>query len=59
MLKNNLEEGFSVIDGLSYVIRELRSIENHKNEIKDIANALEECYYLIEENTDEIRTLKR
>lgn len=58
LLKNNLEEGFSVIDGLSHIIRELRSIENHKDEIKNIANALEECYYLIEQNTDEIRTLK-
>ena len=58
LLKNNLEEGFSVIDGLSYVIRELRTIENHKTEIKDISNALEECFYLIEQNIDEIRTLK-
>ncbi|WP_291562112.1 MULTISPECIES: DNA repair protein RecN [unclassified Clostridium] len=58
LLKNNLEEGFSVIDGLSHVIRELRTIENHKTEIKNISNALEECYYLIEQNTDEIRTLK-
>lgn len=58
LLKNNLEEGFSVIDGLSYVIRELRTIEEHKSEIKNISNALEECYYLIEQNTDEIRTLK-
>ncbi len=58
LLKNNLEEGFSVIDGLSYVIRELRTIENHKTEIKNISNALEECFYLIEQNIDEIRTLK-
>lgn len=58
LLKNNIEEGFSVIDGLSHVIRELRAIENHKSEIKNISNALEECYYLIEQNTDEIRTLK-
>jgi len=58
LLKNNLEEGFSVIDGLSHVIRELRTIENHKTEIKNISNALEECYYLIEQNIDEIRTLK-
>ncbi|WP_291579006.1 DNA repair protein RecN [Clostridium sp. UBA6640] len=58
LLKNNLEEGFSVIDGLSHVIRELRTIEEHKSEIKNISNALEECYYLIEQNTDEIRTLK-
>lgn len=58
MLRNSGEEGYSTIDGLSYVIRELRTIENNKSEIKKIVSALESCYYIIEENIDDIRTIK-
>ncbi|MBU5225293.1 DNA repair protein RecN [Clostridium senegalense] len=58
MLRNSGEEGYSTIDGLSYVIKELRTIENNKSEIKKIVSALESCYYIIEENIDDIRTIK-
>lgn len=58
LLKNSEEGVFSIIDGLSYVIRELRSIENNKSEIKDIASSLESSFYLIDEKVDEIRSLK-
>ncbi|GAA0124736.1 DNA repair protein RecN [Clostridium sp. ATCC 25772] len=58
MLRNSGEEGYSTVDGLSYVIRELKTIENNKSEIKKIVSALESCYYIIEENIDDIRTIK-
>lgn len=57
-LKLGGDEVPSLIDNLSYVIRELRTIENNKTEIKTIADSLESSYYLIEENIDEIRVLK-
>ncbi|MGL4731414.1 MAG: DNA repair protein RecN [Clostridium sp.] len=58
MLRNSSEEGYSTIDGLSYVIRELRGVENTRSEIKSILSALESCYYLLEENVDAIRNIK-
>lgn len=58
LLKDSDEGTTSVIDSLNYVIRELRGIQKHKDDIKNITDALENTYYLIEQNIDEIRNLK-
>lgn len=52
------EEGnLPVLDGLNLVIKELRTIEKHMDKAKTIASSLEECYFNIEENANEIRNL--
>ncbi len=58
VLKDSDEGTTSIIDSLNYVIRELKSIQKHKEDIKKISEALENTYYLIEQNIDEIRMLK-
>lgn len=58
VLKDSDEGNTSIIDSLNYVIRELKSIQKHKEDIKKISEALENTYYLIEQNIDEIRMLK-
>lgn len=58
ILKDSSEENTSAIDLLTYAIKELKSIEKHKQEIKGITASLEETYYLIEQNIDDIRRLK-
>lgn len=52
------EQILSIFDNLGVVIKELRSIEEHSDEIKSVANSLEESYYNIEENISIIRDLK-
>lgn len=58
LLKENDESRISIIDSLMYVIRELKSIENHHEEIKPVVVSLEESYYLLEDNTRTISDLK-
>lgn len=48
----------SLFDNLAIVIRELRGIEKHMNKIKNISDSLDEAYYIIEENVDNIRKIK-
>ncbi|MEG0772895.1 DNA repair protein RecN [Clostridium sp.] len=58
LLKDSDEERSSVMDSLTHIIRELRSIEKHKEKIKNIADSLQDVYYLIQQNTDEVRDIK-
>ncbi|AJA47986.1 DNA repair protein RecN [Clostridium pasteurianum DSM 525 = ATCC 6013] len=52
------EQTLSIFDNLGVVIKELRSIEEHSDEIKSVASSLEESYYNIEENISIIRDIK-
>lgn len=58
LLKENDESRISIVDSLMYVIKELKSIEAHHEEVKPIVDSLEESYYLIEDNTGTISNLK-
>ncbi len=58
LLKENDESRISIIDSLMYVIRELKSIEAHHEEVKSIVDSLEESYYLLEDNTRTLSDLK-
>ena len=58
LLKENDENRISIIDSLMYVIRELKSIENHFEEIKPVVTSIEENYYAIEDSIATINNLK-
>lgn len=58
ILSEGDDNSSSVYDSLGIAIRELRSIERHIEKAKVIANSLEEAYYNIEENIEELRGLK-
>lgn len=57
-LYNGSEGTLSIFDNLGIVIKEIKSIENHSEKIKNISESLEEIYYNIEENVEEIRTIR-
>ncbi|WP_010237990.1 DNA repair protein RecN [Clostridium arbusti] len=52
------DELLSIFDNLGVVIKDLRSIEENSEEIKIIADSLEESYYNIEGNVSIIRDIK-
>lgn len=58
LLKENDESRISIIDSLMYVIRELKSIESHYEEVKTIVSSIEESYYVLEDNISTISDLK-
>ena len=58
VLKNGAESGNSVIESLDLVIRELGSIDKDMNGVEKINKSLENIYYLLEENINDIRNLK-
>lgn len=58
LLNNGADNSPSVNDSLGIVIKELRSIERHADKVKLIADSLETIYYNVEENIEEIRSLK-
>lgn len=58
LLKENDESRISIIDSLMYVIRELKSIEKHFEEVKPIVTSIEEAYYNLEDNISIISDLK-
>lgn len=58
LLKENDESRISIIDSLMYVIRELKSIEKHFDEVKPIVTSIEEAYYNLEDNISIISDLK-
>lgn len=58
LLKENDESRVSIIDSLTYVVRELKSIEKHFEEIKPVVASLEEAYYNLEDNISTISDLK-
>jgi len=58
LLKDNDESRISIIDSLMYVIRELKSIELHHEEVKSVVSSLEESFYSLEDNISTISDLK-
>lgn len=58
LLKDSDESRISIIDSLNYVIRELRSIQPHHEDVKSIVESLEESYYILEDNISTISDLK-
>lgn len=58
LLKDSEESRISIIDSLNYVIRELKSIEPHHEDVKSIVESLEESYYILEDNISTISDLK-
>jgi DNA repair protein RecN (Recombination protein N) len=58
LLNSGSDNSMSVYDSLGIAIKELRGIQKHIEKVKVIADSLEEAYYNIEENSEEIRKLK-
>lgn len=54
---NTASEGISILEGLSKVISELTTVEDHLEKIKNKRVEIEEAYYLIEEVSREIRDI--
>ena len=52
------EEFPSIFDNLGSVIKELKSIEEHSDEIKSVTDSLEDSYYNIEGSISAIRDIK-
>lgn len=52
------EQNLSIFDNLGMIIKELRSISEHSDEIRSLADSMEESYYNLEENISTIRDLK-
>jgi DNA repair protein RecN (Recombination protein N) len=57
-LNDGGENSLSVHDSLGIAIKELRNVQRHVEKAKVIADSLEEAYYNIEENIEELRRLK-
>lgn len=58
MLKESDEGRISIIDSLMYVIRELKSIAAHHEEVNSIVESIEGTYYSLEDNIGIIADLK-
>jgi DNA repair protein RecN (Recombination protein N) len=58
LLYNGNETTQSIYDLLSFVIKDLKTLEPHMDKVKGIVNSLEEAYYSIEENISDIRDIK-
>lgn len=57
-LHNGGENTSSILDSIGSIVKDLKSIEMHMDKIKKVSNSLEEIYYNIEGNIDEIRSIK-
>lgn len=58
MLYNGIGSNPSVYDMLDTVIKDIRSIEDKVNVAKEIGDSLEEGFFIIEQNIDELRSIK-
>lgn len=58
ILDEGNENSSSVYDALGLAIKEIRAIQKHIEKVKGIADSLEEAYYNIEQNIEEVRKLK-
>jgi DNA repair protein RecN (Recombination protein N) len=58
LLNSGSDNSISIYDSLGIAIKELRGIQKHIEKVKIIADSLEEAYYNIEENSEDIRKLK-
>ncbi len=57
ILKESDENRYSILDSLMYVLRELKSVEKHNEEIKTIASSLEDSYYILQEDVQSIGSI--
>lgn len=57
-MKDSEENRISIIDSLSYVIKELRSIEAHHEEVGPVVESLDNIYYSLEDDISIISDLK-
>jgi len=57
ILYNGQEDYPSIYHSLNVAVRELKAVEKHMDEIKNISKLLEETYYNIEQSSEEIRNL--
>ena len=57
IIYNGQEDYPSLYHSLNIAIRELKSVEKHMEGIQNISKQLEECYYNIEQSSQEIRSL--
>ncbi|MFX0548946.1 DNA repair protein RecN [Hathewaya histolytica] len=48
----------SVYDNLNYIVKSLRTIENHQKDLKKLADSFQEIYYIIEQNVHDIGNIK-
>ncbi|WP_027624664.1 DNA repair protein RecN [Clostridium lundense] len=58
ILHNGGENTPSILDSIGSIVRDLKSIQMHMDKIKKVSSSLEEIYYNIEGNIDEIREIK-
>lgn len=57
-LYNGGENTPSILDSIGAIVKDLKSIEMHMDKVKKVSDSLEEIYYNIEGNIDEIRRIK-
>jgi DNA repair protein RecN (Recombination protein N) len=57
LLSSGSEDSLSIFDGLGVAVKEIRGVQKHIDKVKAIADSLEEAYYNIEENAENIRKL--
>jgi DNA repair protein RecN (Recombination protein N) len=58
ILDQGNDSSASVYDSLGIAIKEIRNIQKHIDKVKVIADSLEDAYYNIEQNIEEVRKLK-
>jgi len=58
VLYEGSDEKTSIFDNLSYVIKELRNVSMHHEDITTICSGLEDTYYNLEQSISDIRSLK-
>jgi DNA repair protein RecN (Recombination protein N) len=58
ILSYGSDSSHSIYDSLGMVIKDLRNVQKYIEKIKTVADNLEEAYYNIEEDIEEIRKLK-
>ncbi len=58
ILYSGSEESKSIYDELGFIIRNLRSIEKNIEAVFQIAKSIEDAYYIIDQNVQEIRNIK-
>lgn len=58
VLYEGSDEKTSIFDNLSYVVKELRNVSMHHEDITTICSSLEDTYYNLEQSIADIRNLK-
>lgn len=58
MLYNGIDSSLSVYDMLDSVIKDLRNIQDKVKVAKSIGDSIEEAYFIIEQNINELRSIK-